>query len=146
MSHEHQDDWNEIVRLSNLDDDASREKLTKYVMEGCRLSTIAPQLNRVVTKDTIVNDGGKQIVCKAGDIIFLNLVPSHPCADSDCREHGARRIFRPEKGQSRSACRQVHSLWLGKPHVFRRSNCEYRVDGNVALLCSFAEFASGPRT
>ena len=43
-------------------------------MEGCRLSTIAPQLNRVVANDSVINDGGKQVHCKAGDIVFLNLV------------------------------------------------------------------------
>jgi hypothetical protein len=43
-------------------------------MEGCRLSTVAPQLNRAVAKDIIVDDGGKQVHCKAGDIIFLNMV------------------------------------------------------------------------
>src|SRR5271169_254555 len=43
-------------------------------MEGCRLSTIAPQLNRLVAKNAVIDDGGKQISCKTGDIIFLDLV------------------------------------------------------------------------
>jgi cytochrome P450 len=43
-------------------------------MEGCRLRSIAPQLNRVVTKDAVIDDGGKHVQCKAGDIVFLNLV------------------------------------------------------------------------
>jgi len=74
LSDQYQKEWDEIVRLSKLDDTASREKLTKYVMEGCRLSTVAPQLNRVVAKDAVVDDGGKGVQCKAGDIVFLNLV------------------------------------------------------------------------
>jgi linoleate 10R-lipoxygenase len=75
LSDEYQQDWNEIVRLAKIDDQASREKLTRYTMEGVRLSTVAPQLNRNVARDAVVDNGGEQVHCKEGDIIFLDLVP-----------------------------------------------------------------------
>jgi hypothetical protein len=60
--------------LAQLDNDESREKLTKYVMEGCRLSTISPQLSRIASKDTVINDKGKPVSCKAGERLFIDLV------------------------------------------------------------------------
>ena len=67
-------DWDAIVRLAKIKDQLSWEKSTRYVIEGCHLSIVAQQLNRVVAKDAVIDDRGKQIHCKAGDIIFLNLV------------------------------------------------------------------------
>lgn len=43
-------------------------------MEGCRLSTVAPELGRTVAKDIILDDGGQQVNCKIGDTIFVGLV------------------------------------------------------------------------
>jgi len=69
-------------------------------MEGCRLSTIAPQLNRVVAKDAVVDDGGKQVHCKAGDIIFLNLVcPSFQRVNQGRGEHVSGNISRAKESQ-----------------------------------------------
>ena len=74
--------------------------MTKYVMEGCRLSTIAPQLNRVVAKDAVVNDGGKQVHCKEGDIIFLNLVcPSFQSVNQGRGKPISRNISRAKESQ-----------------------------------------------
>lgn len=70
-------------------------------MEGCRLSTVAPQLNRGVAKDVVVDDGGKQVHCKAGDIVFLNLVyPSFHPVNQDRGEHVSRNISRARESQN----------------------------------------------
>ena len=69
-------------------------------MEGCRLSTIAPQLNRVVAKDAVVNDGGKQVHCKEGDIIFLDLVcPSFRRANLGRGKRIPRNVSRSKESQ-----------------------------------------------
>jgi hypothetical protein len=76
------------------DDDESHSKLTRYIMEGCRLSTVAPELARVPNKDVVIDDGDKQVPVKAGDTIFTGLVWI-PLLDADnsVRQIIPRRCF-----------------------------------------------------
>jgi cytochrome P450 len=76
LSDAYDKEWQDIVRLANSDKEEDREKLTKYVMEACRLSTISPQLSRVAAKDMVLDDKGKKVSCKAGERLFVDLV--HP--------------------------------------------------------------------
>ncbi len=72
---QYKENWDDFKKIANGNDDqASRDKLTRYIMEGCRLSTVAPELARVPNKDVVVDDGGKQVPIKAGDTIFTGLV------------------------------------------------------------------------
>lgn len=83
FSPEHKENWDDFVSIAKGNDDqGARDKLTRYILEGCRLSTVAPELARVPNTDVVVNDGGKQVPIKAGDTIFTGLVllpPSIPC-------------------------------------------------------------------
>ena len=74
LSPEYHEDWMEIVRLSRLNDEDSHSKLTRYVMEACRLCSAAPGVARTVTKNTTITNGDKQVICKPGDTVFVDLV------------------------------------------------------------------------
>jgi linoleate 10R-lipoxygenase len=76
MSEKYAHHWPEIVRLAKLDDKESREKLRRYAMEACRLSTQSFGLFRTVAKDVTIEEAGTTYNLKAGEEIFVNLVPS----------------------------------------------------------------------
>jgi len=74
MSEKYAHHWPEILRLAKLDDKESREKLRRYAMEACRLSTQSFGLFRTVAKDTTIDEAGTTYNLKAGEEIFVNLV------------------------------------------------------------------------
>ena len=76
MSDEYAEDWKEIVRLSNLDDHSALTKLTRYVMEGCRIVSSAAGVSRFCAKDIVIPDVDGDVHCSVGDQIFIDLVPT----------------------------------------------------------------------
>jgi hypothetical protein len=74
LSDDYSEDWKEICCLAKLEDDASLTKLTRYVMEGCRIVSSAAGVLRKCAKDIVVDDGGTKVSCTAGDSVFIDLV------------------------------------------------------------------------
>jgi len=106
-------------------------------MEACRLVTIAPQLNRVVAKDAIIDDGGKQVHCKKDDIIFLNLVrPSFLCLLAQtAANHSAEMFPEPQKvNPDRPIDKYIHFGW-GNHACF---GAKFANIGLTAMLRCFA--------
>jgi linoleate 8R-lipoxygenase / 9,12-octadecadienoate 8-hydroperoxide 8R-isomerase len=86
LSDRYKKHWPEIVRLAQLDDEASRKKLRAYALEACRLFTQSYGLFRRVAEDCVVEEGGTKYSLKTGDEIFVNLVLSPICIHvNNCR-------------------------------------------------------------
>lgn len=71
MSEKYSHHWPEIVRLAKVDD---KERLRRYAMEGCRLSTQNFGLSRSVAQDISIEERDITYNLKAGDKVFVNLV------------------------------------------------------------------------
>jgi hypothetical protein len=76
LSEKYRRHWPEIVRLSHLNDAASVKKLRAYALEASRISTQSYGLFRKVAEDAVIEEGGKTYHLKAGEEIFVNLVPT----------------------------------------------------------------------
>ena len=74
--------WAEIKRLAAENTPAADEKLTRYVLEGFRLSN-SLGLIRVVSPDSgsgsvsVLTSDGATIAANKGDRIFVSIVSSH---------------------------------------------------------------------
>jgi len=74
--------WAEIKRLASLNTPEAEQTLTKYTLEGFRLSNSLGLLRIVVPQgqDTVsVTDNGVNINCKRGDRLFLSFIAA--CRD-----------------------------------------------------------------
>ena|ERR1700721_2799774 len=97
LSPDYAHDWKAIVGLSKSDDEASRKKLTRYVMEACRIVSSAAGVSRIVAKDIVVTDGDKQVTLQAGQQLFVDLVYLS-LRNSDSRILRTRsRVFSPNR-------------------------------------------------
>jgi hypothetical protein len=72
LSEKHSHHWPEIIQLARA---GNQEKLRKYAMEGCRLSTQSFGLSRSVVRDISIKEGNTTSNLKPGDQVFLDLVP-----------------------------------------------------------------------
>ncbi|KAL5375215.1 hypothetical protein PMIN06_012255 [Paraphaeosphaeria minitans] len=64
--------WDDVQALAAKEDDASFEKLSKYVLEAGRIAGETAVL-REAAKDALLTDGEKTVRVKKGDRLFVNL-------------------------------------------------------------------------
>lgn len=70
----------EIQRLAKQDDDASFDRLSRYVLEASRLNGETAVIRKATT-DIVIQDNDRQIPVKAGERVFVNLrAASHDAA------------------------------------------------------------------
>jgi linoleate 10R-lipoxygenase len=93
LSDKYRHHWPEIVKLAKLGNGLSIQKLRKYAMEGCRLSTQSLGLSRSVVKDISIKEGNTTHNLKQGDKVFIDLVSAFTdLTDSGRRKHRPRCI------------------------------------------------------
>jgi len=98
LSDQYKDDWAQIIKLAEKDDAPAREKLRRYAMEGCRISTQSFGLFRSVSKATRITEAGKTYDLKPGDEIFVNLVSPQDSNDPGSEVRMANGVGRRELG------------------------------------------------
>ena len=78
LSEEYSHQWQQIVRLAQMDDDDSNSKLQTYALEGIRLSKKGfGHVRFRVTHDMALQEGGKTLNIESGNELFVDLVVTH---------------------------------------------------------------------
>ena len=85
-----------IIELAHRDDKEAERELAGFVFEGMRHAGIVPGLPRVANRDTVIQDGDRQVHVKAGQTILIasSKAAMDPIAFPDPEKLNPHRSFK----------------------------------------------------